>query len=68
MWEDVDDVGGIALWVLIDDQVVEARAGRGRAPLLSDSELITVAVPQILQGYHCEHRWSRHIRSSPEFH
>jgi hypothetical protein len=42
MWEDLDDVGGIALWVLIDDQ--------------------------ILQDYHCEHRWIRHIRSSPDFH
>ena len=56
-----------ALYVLIDDHVVEARAGRGRAPLLSDSELITLAVAQMLQGYHCERRWIRHIRSSPKW-
>lgn len=53
-----------ALYVLIDDHVVETRTGRGRAPLLSDSELITLAVAQVLQGYHCERRWIRHIRSS----
>ncbi len=32
--------------------VVVVRVGRGRAPLLSDSELITLAVAQVLQGYH----------------
>jgi hypothetical protein len=32
---------------LIDDHVVEARTGRGRAPLLPDSELITLAVAQV---------------------
>jgi hypothetical protein len=53
-----------ALYVLIDDHVVTARSGRGRAPLLSDSELITLAVAQMLQGYHSERRWIRHIRSS----
>ena len=53
-----------ALYVLIDDHVVAARVGRGRSPLLSDSELITLAVAQVLQGYHCERRWIRHIRGS----
>jgi hypothetical protein len=43
-----------ALYVLVDDHVVSARVGRGRTPLLSDSELITLAVAQMLQGYHCE--------------
>jgi hypothetical protein len=33
-----------ALYVLIDDHVVAVRVGRGRAPLLSDHELITLAV------------------------
>jgi hypothetical protein len=54
-----------ALYVLIDDHVVETRTGRGRAPLLSDSELITLAVAQILQGYHSERRWIRHIATAP---
>jgi len=56
-----------ALYVLIDDHVVAARVGRGRAPLLSDSELITLAVAQVLQGYHCEQRWIRHVRSSAQW-
>ncbi len=56
-----------ALYVLIDDHVVTARVGRGRQPLLSDSELITLAVAQVLQGYHCERRWIRHIHSSPQW-
>jgi hypothetical protein len=34
---------------------------------LSDSELITLAVAQVLQGYHCERRWIRHIRSSAQW-
>lgn len=53
-----------ALYVVIDDHVVTARTGRGRAPLLSDSELITLAIAQMLQGYHCERRWIRRIRST----
>ena len=57
----------VALYVLIDDHVVAARVGRGRQPLLSDSELITLAVAQVLQGYHCERRWIRHLRSSPQW-
>ncbi len=56
-----------ALYVLIDDHVVEARVGRGRRPLLSDSELITLAVAQMLQGYHCERRWIRHLHSSTQW-
>ena len=53
--------------MLIDDHVVAARVGRGRSPLLSDSELITLAVAQVLQGYHCERRWIRHVRSSAQW-
>jgi hypothetical protein len=56
-----------ALYVFIDDHVVPLRAGRGRAPLLSDSELITLAVAQVMLGYHRERRWIRHLHSSPEW-
>jgi DDE family transposase len=52
-----------ALYVLIDDYVVSPRAGRGRQPLLSDSELITLAVAQVMLGYHRERRWIRHLHS-----
>jgi hypothetical protein len=55
------------LYVVIDDHVVRPRRGRGRHPLLSDSELITLAVAQILQGFHCERRWIRHVRANPEW-
>ena len=55
------------LYVLIDDHVVPKRTGRGRRPLLSDAELITLAVAQVLLGHHSERRWIRHIRSSPQW-
>jgi hypothetical protein len=45
-------------------------SGLGRAcrqPLLSDSELITVAVAQALLGYHSEQRWMRHVHSDPRW-
>lgn len=54
-----------ALYVLIDDHVVAPRMGRGRQPLLSDSEMLTLAVAQVLLGYHSERRWIRHVHSSP---
>jgi hypothetical protein len=41
-----------ALYVLIDDHVVPPRTGRGRRPLLTDSELITLAEAKVLLGYH----------------
>jgi hypothetical protein len=47
--------------------VVAPRTGRGRQPLLSDSELITLAVAQVLLGYHCQRRWVGHIRSSADW-
>jgi hypothetical protein len=56
-----------ALYVLVDDHVATPRTGRGRRPLLSDSELITLAVAQVLLGYHCQRRWVRHIRSSADW-
>jgi hypothetical protein len=39
-----------ALYVVIDDHVVTPRAGRGGQPLLSDSELITLAVARSYSG------------------
>jgi hypothetical protein len=56
-----------ALYVLIDDHVVPSRGGRGRQPLLSDSELITLAVAQVMLGYHRERRWIRHLHSNPQW-
>ncbi|MGI8312634.1 IS982 family transposase [Saccharopolyspora hattusasensis] len=56
-----------ALYVLVDDHVVPARTGRGRQPLLTDSELITLAVAQVLLRYHGERRWIRHIHSDPQW-
>lgn len=53
------------LYVLIDDHVITPRTGRGRVPLLSDSELLTLAVAQVLQGFHCERRWVRHLHADP---
>jgi hypothetical protein len=38
-----------ALYVLVDDHVVPPRTGRGRRPELTDSELITLAVAQVMQ-------------------
>ena len=55
-----------ALYVLIDDHVVEPRTGRGKRPVLSDSELITLAVAQVLLGYQRERHWIRHLHTSPE--
>ena len=40
------------LSVLIDDQVVPGRHGRGRRPELSDSKLLCLAVAQMLPGHH----------------
>jgi hypothetical protein len=54
-----------ALYVFLDDHVIPARTGRGRRPELSDSELITLAVAQVLLGFRSERRWIRFVRSSP---
>ena len=54
------------LYVLIDDQVVEPRHGRGRRPELSDSELLCLAVAQMLLGFHSERRWVRHAQRNPD--
>jgi len=54
------------LYVLIDDQVVEPRHGRGRRPELSDSELLCLAVAQMLLGFHSERRWVRHAQGNAD--
>ena len=41
------------------------RAGRGHAPRLSDGELITLAVAQVLLGFHDERRWFRRCSPRP---
>ncbi|WP_405970815.1 hypothetical protein [Streptomyces sp. NBC_00988] len=46
-----------ALCVKIDDEIGGIR---GRPPLLSDSELVCLAVAQALLGYHSESRWLRY--------
>lgn len=56
-----------ALYVLIDDHVVPPRTGRGRRPELTDSELLCLAVAQVLLGYHSERRWIRHLHSAPQW-
>ena len=55
-----------ALYVLVDDHVVPPRTGRGHRPDLTDSELICLAVAQVILGYHNERRWVRHVHATPE--
>jgi hypothetical protein len=56
-----------ALYVFVDDHVVTSRSGRGRRPELSDSELVTLAVAQVLLGFDSERRWIRHLQSSAQW-
>src|SRR5690625_2480614 len=55
------------LYVLIDDHVAPSRTGRGRRPELSDAELITLAVAQVLLGFDSERCWVRHLRASAKW-
>ena len=55
-----------ALYVLVDDHVVVPRTGRGHRPELTDSELVCLAVAQVLLGYHNERRWVRHVHADSE--
>jgi hypothetical protein len=50
----------IALYVTIDE-LLEPRRGPGHPPKLADSELICLAVAQVLLGYHSERRWLRAV-------
>jgi hypothetical protein len=52
----------IALYVTIDE-LLEPRRGRGRPPRLSDSELICLAIAQVLLGYRSERRWLRAVNT-----
>ena len=58
------DVLACALYVTIDDLFV--RLGRrrptGRPPRLTDSELVCLAVAQVLLGFNSERRWLRFAR------
>jgi hypothetical protein len=54
------------LYVLVDDHIAPPRTGRGRRPDLTDSELVSLAVAQILLGYPTERRWVRHVHATPE--
>ncbi len=47
-----------ALYVRIDDYL-RPRVRAGRPPRLTDSELLTLAVAQVLLGVHSEARWLR---------
>jgi hypothetical protein len=51
----------IALYVTIDE-LLEPRRGPGHPPKLADSELICLAVAQVLLGYRSERRWLRAVR------
>ncbi|MFC7641814.1 IS982 family transposase [Streptosporangium lutulentum] len=51
-----------ALYVKIDDKIGGSRS-MGRPPLLSDSELVCLAVAQALLGHHSEARWLRFART-----
>jgi hypothetical protein len=56
---DLDDLV-IALYVTIDE-LLEPRRGPGHPPKLADSELICLAVAQVLLGYRSERRWLRAV-------
>ncbi|WP_410626953.1 IS982 family transposase [Amycolatopsis sp. cmx-8-4] len=56
-----------ALYVLVDDHVVPPRVGRGRRPELTDSELICLAVAQVLLRFDSERRWIRHLHSESKW-
>jgi hypothetical protein len=50
----------IALYVTIDE-LLEPRRGPGNPPKLADSELLCLAVAQVLLGYRSERRWLRTV-------
>lgn len=51
-----------ALYVFCDDLIGHAR-GRGRPQMITDSELVCLAVAQVLLGCSSERRWLRVVRS-----
>ena len=64
------DTLATALYARIDDtlkdhpELAPWRPKVGIAPKLSDAELLTLAVLQVLQGFNHETRWLRHARTS----
>lgn len=62
------DTLAIALYVRVDDTLKDHpelcpwRPKIGIAPKLSDAELVTLAVLQVLQGFNEEARWIRHAK------
>jgi hypothetical protein len=52
----------IARYVTIDE-LLEPRRGPGHPPKLADSELICLAVAQVLLGYRSERRWLRAVNT-----
>src|SRR5918995_856003 len=57
----------IALYVELVDRIIPAhgtrRRGPGRPPVVTDAELVCLAVAQVLLRYHDEHHWLRAARS-----
>jgi hypothetical protein len=54
----------IALYVELTDRIIprlrpQHRAGPGRPPVVSDAEVVCLAVAQVLLRYHDEHHWLR---------
>src|SRR4029453_6058880 len=54
----------IALYVELTDRIIptlrpQDRAGPGRPPVVTDAELVCLAVAQVLLRYHDEHHWLR---------
>jgi hypothetical protein len=55
-----------ALYVLIDDHVIASgQRRRGHPKKLSDSELVCLAVAQVLLGARSEHHWLRLCYARP---
>jgi hypothetical protein len=52
----------IALYVTVDE-LLEPRRGPGHPPKLTDSELICLAVAQVLLGYRSERHWLRAVHA-----
>ncbi|MGH9260386.1 MAG: IS982 family transposase [Acidimicrobiales bacterium] len=52
----------IALYVTVDE-LLGPRHGPGRPPRLSDSELVCLAIAQVMLGYRSERRWLRAVNA-----
>jgi hypothetical protein len=52
-----------ALYCFLDDNVIDRRR-IGRPPLLTDAELLCLAIAQVLLGFPGERRWIRYARKN----